>query len=70
MDLNKTYDSIDEMIDDGFIQSMERMMPNGMWDECGFYRVTFSDGTERDFYDSNEILRFADYLLQFLGDKK
>lgn len=70
MDLNKTYDSIDEMIDDGFIQSMERMMPNETWDECGFYRVTFYDGTSRDFYDSNEILRFADCLLQFLGDNK
>lgn len=58
-----------DMLDEGFVQSITRKMPSGYWDECGYYHVVFWDGTTRDFSDSRDVLRFANYLLQFFKDK-
>lgn len=61
--------SWEDMLDEGFIQSATRKMPDGFWNETGYYHVVFWDGTTRDFSDSSEIIRFANCLLQFYRDK-
>lgn len=64
------FSNWEEMLEEGFIQSVTRKMPNGYWDDCSYYRVVFWDGTIRDFYDSYDILRFANCLLRFFKDKE
>lgn len=59
----------EEMLEEGFIQSITRKMPSGYWDEVGYYHVVFWDDTTRDFDDSYDILRFANCLLRFYRDK-
>jgi len=64
-----SFDTWEEMLEQGFIQSIKRKMPSGYWNELGYYHVVFWDGTTRDFSDSCDILRFANCLLQFHRDR-
>ena len=66
----QSFENWEEMLDEGIIQSVTRKMPNGYWNEFGYYRVVFWDGTTRDFADSCDILRFANCLLHFWRDKQ
>lgn len=63
------FENWEEMLEEGFVQSVTREMPDGYWSESGYYHVVFWDGTARDFTDSRDILRFANHLLQFFKDK-
>ena len=65
----RPFENWEEMLEEGFVQSMTRKMPDGYWNESSYYHVVFWDGTTRDFYDSCDILRFANCLLQFHRDK-
>lgn len=62
------FTNLEEMFDNGFIQSMHRVMPNDVWDETSYYHVTFFDETERDFYFAEDLLRFANCLLHYFND--
>lgn len=61
---------LNDVFDRGYIQSMSRHMPNHVWDETAFYRVRLSDGTQRDFYDAEDLVRFINHWLDFIFKKE
>lgn len=66
---NIVVNNLDDAFDNCIITSMKRITPNGLVDETTHYRVKFFDGTTRDFYDSDELVRFICHWLAFLRDK-
>lgn len=67
-DINRrpNLDCLEDVFDEGLIYSIKRHMPSGVWDETSFYTVRFSDGTTRNFYEANDILAFANCLMDFV----
>lgn len=65
---NVVVNNLDDAFDNCIIRSMKRVTPNGLVDETAHYHVVLFDGTTRDFYDSDELVRFIRHWLDFLRD--
>ena len=71
MNYPEQVETIDELFDAGLVESMVRQKVGDTidWGEGDCYVVTFVDGTTRRFYDSDELINFANNWLNFHNTK-
>lgn len=69
MENHKQFSDLCAVLRAGYIKSMYLKERNGVLGDVVCYHITFRDGTQHDFYDFEDIVRFANCLFHFYSDK-
>lgn len=56
------YETLEDLLDDGVIEKLERYTLNGTWDDASGYRVIFYDGTVAKVCNMDDLLRLGNAL--------